>query len=104
MPRLLMKLREHPSISYRGQRSWPPVWRRIFGERVTPPAGEFGTLTNARPSAVDDHRCFLVIEHGATRYTTCLWFDDKEFCRGLLDLLKKHSGEPIDQIAELEIP
>ena len=99
-----MKIRDHPSMSYHGQRSWPPLWTRISGASATPLLGEFGILTGVRLSAADDSRCFLTMEYAATRYITCLWIDDKEFCRGLVDLLKKHSGEPIDQIAELEIP
>ena len=78
--------------------------RRISGASAIPIIGEFGILINARMSTVDDNRCFLTMNYGATRYIACLWLDDKEFCRRLVDLLKKHHGEPIDQIAELEIP
>jgi hypothetical protein len=98
-----MKLRDHPSMSYHGQRSWPPLWTRISGASAPPLTGEFGILIGARLSTVDDDRCFLTMEYAATRYITCLWFDDPEFCRDLVDLLKKHSGEAIGQIAELEI-
>jgi hypothetical protein len=98
-----MKLRDHRSLSYDGQRSWPPIWTRISGASATPLVGEFGILIEARLSAVADDRCFLTMEYAATRYITCLWFDDPEFCRDLVNLLKKHFGEPIGQIAELEI-
>ena len=91
-------------MSYQGQRSWPPVWTRIAGASAPPLIGEFGILMNARLSNVADDRCFLTVSYGATRYITCLWIDDCEFCRRLVDLLKTHYGEPIDQIAELEIP
>ena len=102
--RFFMKLRDHRSMSYYGQRIWPPLWTRISGASAIPIIGEFGILINARMSIVDDNRCFLTMNYGATRYLACLWLDDKEFCRRLVDLLKKHHGEPIDQIAELEIP
>jgi hypothetical protein len=98
-----MKLRDHQSMSYHGQRSWPPLWTRISGASATPLIGEFGILIDARRSAVADDRCFLSMDYGATRYVTCLWLDDSEFCRRLVDLLKNHHGEPIDKIAELEI-
>jgi hypothetical protein len=91
-------------MSYHGQRSWPPLWTRTTGGNATPLIGEFGILINARLSAVADDRCFLSMYYGATRYITCLWLDDSEFCRCLVDLLKKHRGEPINKIAELEIP
>jgi len=102
--RFFMKLRDHRSMSYYGQRIWPPLWTRISGASAIPIIGEFGILINARMSTVDDNRCFLTMNYGATRYIACLWLDDKEFCRRLVDLLKKHHGEPIDQTAELEIP
>jgi len=91
-------------MSYYGQRSWPPLWTRIAGASAPPLIGEYGILMNARLSNVTDDRCFLTMSYGATRYITCLWIDDGEFCRRLVDLLKTHCGEPIDQIAELEIP
>jgi len=99
-----MKLRDHRSMNYYGQPSWPPLWTRTFGASAAPLIGEFGILIDARLSTVDDNRCFLSMDYGATRYITCLWLDDSEFCRGLVDLLKKHSGEPISQIAELDVP
>jgi hypothetical protein len=91
-------------MSYHGRRSWPPLWTRIAGASAIPLIGEFGILIDARLSAVAVDRCFLSMEYGATRYVTCLWLDDSEFCRRLVDLLKKHCGEPIDKITELEIP
>ena len=101
---VFMKLRDHRSLSYYGQRSWPPLWTRIAGASAPPLIGEFGILINARPSNVADDRCYLTMNYGATKYITCLWIDDSEFCRRLVDFLKKHSDEPIDQIAELEMP
>jgi hypothetical protein len=99
-----MKIREHPSMSYHGQRSWPPLWTRISGASATAPLiGEFGILINVRLAAVADYRCFLTMEYAGTRYVTCLWFDDPEFCRGLVDLLQEHIGEPVNQIADLNI-
>ena len=99
-----MKLRDHKSTSYYGQRSWPPLWTRISGASATPLIGEFGILIDARLSTIDVNRCFLSMDYGATRYIPCLSLDDSEFCRSLVDLLKKHSGEPINQIAELDVP
>jgi hypothetical protein len=98
-----MKLREHQSMSYRGQRNWPPVWTRISGPGATPLTGEIGILKHARVSFTDDTRCFLTMEYKQTRYISSLCFDDGEFCRRFVDLLQSHYGDPIDHIAQLDI-
>jgi hypothetical protein len=36
-------------------------------------------------------------------YLTSLDFDDKDFCRQFVDLLKQHYGEPLTTIGDLEV-
>ena len=98
---VVMKLGDHLSMSYHGQRSWPPLWTRISGaSAIMPLIGEFGILINVRCSVVADDRCFLTMEYLGTTYITCLWLDDPQFCRGLVDLLQEHIGEPITCTSE----
>jgi hypothetical protein len=41
-PRML--LRDHPLMSYKGLRSWPPAWLWMHGEENHHPRGEIGLL------------------------------------------------------------
>ena len=39
-----MQLRDHPLMTYRGNRSWPPAWLWTAGYETTHPQGEVGIL------------------------------------------------------------
>jgi hypothetical protein len=84
-----MLLREHPLMSRRGVRNWPPVWTWIDGEQDKHPLGEIGILkavflSNLKPA----DRCFLKIVHEESSYLGCLLFDDYAFCKHITELLQ----------------
>lgn len=56
----------------------------------------------ARLSAAMNSRCFITMNEGAI-YLTSLDFDDKDFCRQFVDLLKQHYGELLTTIGDLEV-
>jgi len=98
-----MKLRDHPLMSYRGLRNWPPVWVGT-GDRVNSRiTGEVGTLTGVKIYDLSYTRIFLLIEHEEGRYTGCLFFDDRSFCRTIYNLLQAYTGTSISAIAEIDI-
>jgi hypothetical protein len=39
-----MLLRDHPLMTYKGERSWPPAWLWTAGYDNTHPQGEVGIL------------------------------------------------------------
>jgi hypothetical protein len=100
-----VELRNHPSMSVRGRRRWPPVWLCIAGEADSDPQGELGFLKAVRlasrtPSLAD--RCFLIIEHDTALYIGCLLFDDGSFCQQVFRELQKHIGQPIQLLGGLK--
>jgi hypothetical protein len=57
-----MLLRDHPLMSYKGNRSWPPAWSWL-GERINRhPKGEVGLLKEVKAISNSFDRCFLIIE------------------------------------------
>jgi hypothetical protein len=51
-----MKLRDHPLMTYKGFRSWPPAWLWRGGYETTYPEGEVGILENVMPSTLSPPR------------------------------------------------
>jgi hypothetical protein len=101
---LLMKLRDHPLISYRGVHSWPPTWNSLDSEIKRHPNGEVGILKEVRiPINGPFNRCFLVIEHHKSIYMGCLLIDDIPFCDQVIKLLRRHCGESIASIGSLDL-
>jgi len=45
-----MLLRDHPLMSYKGLRNWPPDWMWIDGKVTKNPKGEVGTLVEVQAS------------------------------------------------------
>jgi hypothetical protein len=77
-----MKLRDHPWLSYKTARSWPPIWIWRSGNKYTRATGEVGTLKDVLLSKVEPCRFFfLVMEHGGQEYEGILLFQDATICR-----------------------
>ena len=74
----VMKLRDHPLMSYHGLRNWPPVWVGT-ADRVNSASPAKSALSRGQSHSVAYTRIFLLIEHEEGRYTGCLFFDDRAF-------------------------
>ena len=102
-----MHLRDHPLMSYRGIRNWPPSWVQAGGLRdiATPTLlGEDGTLTQVLLSRIEPRtRCFLLIDFKDQSYMGTLLFDDAAFCCQVHDLLQQHLGESIRQVGNVDV-
>ena len=99
-----MKLRDHPGISYHGFSTWPPAWVWRGGNHYSEPTGEVGVLTGVKLSTLEPcETCFLIIEHEGQEYVGALLFEDPLFCRQVFKLLNEHSGEPIQQISDIDL-
>jgi hypothetical protein len=100
-----MKLRDDPRLSYKGFPSWPPMWLWRGGNKYTHAVGEVGVLKQVMPPTTDPwDRCFLIIEHDEQEYMGILLVEDSRFCREIYKVLVEHCGEPIQQIAEIDLP
>ncbi|HTM09663.1 MAG TPA: hypothetical protein VL754_14855 [Verrucomicrobiae bacterium] len=98
-----MELRRHPSMTYRGAPSWPPVWvsPNKAGKR---PSGEVGVLVDVEQSKVEpDNRYFITIKHNGASYTGCLLIDDGRFGQKLSRLLQKHLHYPLEVIGGIDL-
>jgi hypothetical protein len=99
-----MKLRNHPLMSCRGMRNWPPAWLWRDGSEDTRPAGEVGLLRHVILSDIDPpKRCFLVMEHMGAEYIGYLSFENSAFCREIYRVLRDHCGNPINEIGDVDI-
>jgi hypothetical protein len=97
-----MQLRDHPLMSHRGVRNWPPLWTqmRIGGVKIV--KGELGVLIYVHAGGASN-TCYLVIEHENENYTGSLIFDDGPFCRQLVDLLQQYRGRSVKEIGDLQV-
>jgi hypothetical protein len=99
-----MKLRDHPLMTYKGIRSWPPGWLWKGGYETTHPEGEVGILRDVMPSTIEPHdRCFLIMEHCGAEYSGALLLSDPAFCREICRVLFRNCGETIRDIGEIDI-
>ena|SRR5215510_3817839 len=102
-----MQLRNHPLMSYRGIRNWPPAWIQTGGlqDIATPTLqGEIGTLTQVLLSRIGPYKtCYLLIDFKDQSYMGTLLFDDVAFCRQVSNLLENHIGKLIKEIGDLDL-
>jgi hypothetical protein len=98
----LMKLRDHPLISFKGVRSWPPVW---FDAELVPGKmikGEVGILTDVVMRELELCRVFLTIRYQGGSFIGVLFFDDQPFCLKVYKFLKACIGKEIKNIGDME--
>jgi hypothetical protein len=99
-----MNLRDHPLLSHRGVRSWPPAWHWLGDGKNHHPKGEVGILKQVKvPTTSPLNRCFLVIEYAGAFYMGCVLSDDVPFAIGLGRLLASHCNKPLESIGSIEI-
>jgi hypothetical protein len=99
-----MKLRDHPLMSYKGIRTWPPSWLWTGGYESTFPEGEVGILKDVQPSTISSHNsCFLIMEHCGAQYIGALLLGDRTFYLQTYALLVHNCGKMIQDIGEIEI-
>jgi hypothetical protein len=102
-----MQLRHHPWLSFRGIRTWPPVWawRDGIPKYAPGPLGELGTLKEVRfDPNLHPRRLFLTTEYQGSEYIGCLLFDDPHSCAQVVKLLWQDLGRRLTTIGSLEIP
>jgi hypothetical protein len=101
-----MKLREHPSMSYRGICNWPPKWTsaRQSESEDEPPRGEIGILKGVLLNDDSEAELILIIAHEGSRCMGSLRFEDPWFCAQIYSLLQFHLERAITAIGNLELP
>ena len=100
----IMLLRNHPLLTYKNSRSWPPAWLYCRGFDNTHPRGEVGILKNVFVSSVKPStRCFLVMEHAGAEYMGDLSISDAAFCSEIYAVLHRHCGKTIQEIGDIDI-
>jgi hypothetical protein len=100
-----MKLRDHPLMSYRGIRNWPPVWTLATTRKgiVTILTGEVGVLKYVHSNILMSNKCFVAIDFQEETYIGSLIFKDHAFCRQISHLLRDHVGRSIKNIGDLDV-
>lgn len=76
-----IELRNHPMMSFRGRRNWPPEWVQTPTQNSDTATDEVGILQEVCPSVLDPSRCYLIIIHDQKKYIGVLRFDSSEFCK-----------------------
>lgn len=95
-------LRDHPLMIRHGVHNWPPIWTKGILRTAKVVTGEVGILKFVQSSEFSN-RCFLITENERELYTGTLLFDDMKFCHHVGDVLRKHVGQPIAEIGDLDI-
>ena len=99
-----MLLRDHPLMTYRGVRNWPPTWMWIGGLEKKSPRGEIGILRKVSLSKLQPiNRCYLYIYYEGSSYMGCLLFDDSAFCKHITGVLQFCVNRPIAEIGRLDL-
>jgi len=99
-----MLFRDHPLMVYKGIHSWPPTWLWRGGNDDTSPKGEVGILRHVIPFGVEPcDRCFIIMEHRGAEYMGTLLLSDPAFCAEICDVLLRHRGRTIREIAEIDL-
>jgi hypothetical protein len=99
-----MMLRDHPLMTYKDNRSWPPAWLWTDGYTNTYPQGEVGILKTVLRSHIQPHdRCFLIMEHCGAEYVGTLLLSDAAFCEEIFEVLMQHLGEMIQEIGDIDL-
>ena len=99
-----MLLRDHPLMTYKGNRSWPPAWSWTGGYDSTHPQGEVGILKAVVRSRIQPQdRCFLVMEHCGAEYVGALLLNDPAFCQEIFRILNVHVGETVEEIGNIDL-
>jgi hypothetical protein len=97
-----MKLRYHPSLSYNGIRSWPPLWRSAKAPQNNQTIrGEIGVLQYAHATP-HTRQCYLVMEHDKKQYVSCVFCSDAQFCTKLGTVLALKQNRTMAEIGDLE--
>jgi hypothetical protein len=99
-----MKLRDHPGMSYRGIRNWPPKWTTTRQTRDQLPTGEIGILKYVSMHNDSRSEIILTIESGGRPYRGSLTFEDPWFCSQVYNILQLHVDHAIRDVGDLEIP
>jgi hypothetical protein len=99
-----MLLRDHPLMTFKGVRSWPPVWIWTGGAKNKRPRGEVGTLQEVLLSNMNPtERCFLYISHEGSSYIGSLLIEDKAFCSQVVKLLRNSCNRSIAAIGSMDL-
>jgi len=100
---LIMELRKHPRMTWRGHPNWPPHWNGPHGPNHPLPHGEVGILTRVEigPSSALAPHCILIMRWNDQDYVGSLFFGDSEFLSEIVEVLRDHIGSPISEIGDL---
>ena len=98
-----MKLRDHPLMSYRGSKNWPPVWTRARDTTLKTLRGEIGVLTYVHSNPQLSSKCYLIMEYEGETYVGTLIFGDKTFYNQICEVLRVHVRRPIQEIGDLDL-
>jgi hypothetical protein len=98
-----MQLRDHPLMSYRHSKNWPPIWTCARGEVIKTVSGEVGVLSYVHSNAKLSSRCYLVIDYEGETYVGTLLFDNHGFCEQVTNFLRLQVNRPIRDIGDLDL-
>jgi len=102
-----MNFRDHPLVSYRGMRSWPPIWIQMSApysrSAIKTLRGEIGVLKRVVRHQDIPNECFLVIEHGEDSWMGTLLIDNGAFCAQIAAMLQFYVGHSIKEIGGIDL-
>ena len=100
----IVKLRDHPLMSYRGISNWPPVWTQTGTDSVITVTGEVGVLLYVHSNSLVSNKCFLFVYHSSGEaYIGTLIFDNLRFCKQITEILQGQLKRSIRDIGDLNL-
>lgn len=99
----IVKLRDHPLMSFGGVRNWPPIWPQSRAGGTITLKGEIGILAHIHHYVGEYNKIFLIVEHEGEAFVGGLLFDDVAFSEQLARLLKSKIGRSIREIGNLDL-
>jgi len=89
-----------------GYPNWPPEWKGPYGPDNPLPRGEEGILIRVELTygTLRIPHCIAVIQWNDQEYFASLYFDEEDFLKEFVSLLRSCLGRPIAEIGSLDIP
>ena len=104
-PSAMVRLRDHPKLTYLEMPAWPPQWVALHGSQSLFLRGEEGTLQRVEHRQTDTslpERLVLVIVRESETYLGVLLVDDPAVLPGLYETLQLCCGKALREVGDLE--
>lgn len=101
-----MELREHPRLSFRDGRAWPPTWMKMHeggAKNREILEGEIGLLKDVLYYPNQPSHLFLIMGHEGSEYMSCISLSDPPSGEKIARILQRYCGLSMELIGSLNV-